>query len=106
MSRDPVADDRGEFADLEIQPRIIERRVAQQVFIEASIVRFDSRIEAAIYTSLNEAVKMLAEPRIEKQRESRIDKTVVAEEQTRRAPINVIAFEIERAAEVHAGDTV
>ncbi len=104
MARNPVAKHGGEFADLHVNPAILERRVTQQVFVRAPIaVRLDAWIEATIHPRLDQTVKMLAEPSIDEEREPGIENEIVpVKEQTRRRLIDVIPFQIQQPAQVHS----
>ena len=101
MPRHPVADDGGELSDLEIDARIIQRRVAQKIFVERARPRLHRRIEAAIDAGLAEEIKMLrplASRKIDNRGLKRI--TIGGEDEGGRGLIDEIGFEIEKAAQL------
>lgn len=103
-----MAEDRREFTGLDIEPRLSERGVAEQVFVEAGgAVGFGEGIKAAVPADLDETVEMVAEPGVEEEREPGIDGLrVVAEEQTRRAATGGVEFQVGKDTEVGAEGAV
>src|SRR5205823_10349404 len=74
MARDKIAGDGGKLANLQVYPRIVEGRAAQKILIETRVAHAGTRIEAAVYPAFHQAVEMVAEPRVEEQREAGIHK--------------------------------
>src|SRR5581483_3728575 len=99
MPRHPIADHGREFSDLEIDPRIIEWRVAKKIFVGASFRPFIGGIETAIDPRLHEEINVTRPLRVEEDRQSRIEEPLIArEDQSRRRLIEVIRFKIDKSA--------
>ena len=100
MPRDPIAYDRGERADLYRQAAILPWRNAQCVFVEPKLSAVIARVKTAIKPRLSKEINLRADLRIEKECQSRIEKSVDATvNETGRGLIEVIDFQIERAAQ-------
>src|SRR6266545_3857312 len=100
MSRDPIAYDRGELADLHCQSPIFPRCNAQCIFVEPNLSAVIARVKTAIEPGLREEINLRADLRIQKKSQTRIEKSVdAAVDETGRRLIEVIDFQIERAAQ-------
>src|SRR5437773_11884391 len=103
MSRNPVAHDRSELADLHRQAAILPGRDAHCIFVEAHLSAAIARIKTAIEPRLREEINLRSDLRVEKQGQTRIEKCVnAAVDETGRWLFEVIDFQIERAAEARA----
>ena len=100
MPGNPIADDRGEFANLQRQATIVPRRHTQRIFVEPNLGAVIARVKAAIDPRLRKEINVRADLRVEKERQTRIKKSVdAAVDQTRRRLLEVIDFQIESAAQ-------
>src|SRR5437588_1234048 len=91
MSRRPVADHGCEFSGLKSDAWMIERRVAQEIFIEPHLGTLIGRIETAIHSKLSEKVPVACPLGVEKKRDPRIEeKTIVRLDEPRRALIDEV----------------
>src|ERR1700730_14430668 len=100
MTRDPIADDSGELADLQSQTAILPRRDAKRVFVEPEIGAVIARVEPAIKSRLHEEINLRPDLRVEKQRETRIEEIVdLRIDKTRRRLLEMISFKVNRAAQ-------
>src|SRR6266550_743847 len=103
MPGNPIADDRGEFANLQRQATIVPRRHAQRIFVEPNLGAVIARVKAAIEPRLRKEINVRAGLCVEKERQTRIKKRVdAAVDEARRRLLEVIDFQIERAAQSHA----
>src|SRR5436189_2884826 len=103
MSRNPVAHDRSELADLHRQAAILPGRDAHCIFVEAHLSAVIARIKTAIEPRLREEINLRSDLRVEKEGQTRIEKRVdVAIDETGRGLFEVIEFQIERAAQSYA----
>ena len=100
MPRNPIADDRRELADLQRQATIIPGRDSQRIFVEPNLSAVIARVKTAIEPRLRKEINLRADLRIEKECQSRIEKSVdTAVNEARRGLFEVIDLQIERAAE-------
>ena len=70
MARNPVADHGGELSDLEVE--VLCRAIADEIFIQADLSAFITRIEAAINARLREDINVRANLRVEEQAQPRV----------------------------------
>src|SRR5438552_4098395 len=104
MPPGPVANDGCEFAHLKIQARVVPWRIAQRIFVGASFGGLRGRVKTAINARLRKNVNMWAELGVEKQSEAWIKKIMAFRvDQAGRRLLEMIIFEIDRAAQARAG---
>ena len=100
MPFDPIANDRRELANLQIETPVIARREAQRVFVGARLHAAVTRIEATVHAPLSEDINVRAELRIQEQGEARVEQfVVVGIDESRRGLGEPITFEIHQSAE-------
>src|SRR5437588_12516532 len=99
MAGHKIANNSGKFADLKIQTAIFPGRNAQRIFIQPNGGAVIARIEPAIESRLGKEINLFAELRVEKKRETRIEKIVdPAVDQYRRWLLEMVNFKINRSA--------
>ena len=87
MPRHPIADDRRELSDLQIEAPIVPRRDSERVLVEPNLSAVIARIESAVEPRLNEEINLRAALRVEKKRETRVKEIVdLAADEFRRRP--------------------
>jgi hypothetical protein len=80
MSLDPITDHGREFSGLKTYPWMIERRVAQKIFIQAHVRAVIGRIETMIGSKLAKEIPVTSPLRVEKDRQSRVKEKVIVGE--------------------------
>src|SRR5579864_3323319 len=99
MSRDPVSDNGGEFADLQIEASIVPRRETDCVFIHSNLCALIAWIETTVQPRLREKINLFSQLTVQKKREPRIKQIVdLAIDESGRGLIKVIKLGIEGAA--------
>src|ERR1017187_5111347 len=107
MSRHPVAHDCAELSNLNIDPRIIQWRVAQQIFVEPHLHAFVGGIEPAIGPRLDKEFKVRGEVGVEKKSQTRIKKKIVISvDEPGRWLIQVVTLEVKQAADLQIESVV
>ena len=103
MPGHPVADHRGELAELEIDEAVGPRGVAERVFVDPRAQLPLARIESAIHPGLDENINLRAELRIEEKRQPRVQERVtVRVDEAGHRLLKTVTLQIEGAAQVCA----
>ena len=80
MPLDPVADDRREFAELEVEAPVGPRREADRVFFEPQLRAIIAGIEGPVGPALRKQVDPRSQLRIEEETQARVEKIASAGE--------------------------
>src|SRR6266496_2219250 len=103
MSRDPIADDGCEFADLQSKTTVLPRRDSKRILIQANLGAVVAGIEPAIESRLREEIHLRTDLRVDKQRKTIIEKVVdIRVDQTGRGLLEIVKFQIDCAAQSRA----
>src|SRR5215468_5608427 len=103
MSRNPIADDRRELADLQSKTTVLPRRDPKRVLVQANVGAVIARIEPAIESRLREEIHLRTDLRVDKQRKTIIEKVVdIRVAETGRGLVEVINLQIGCAAQSRA----
>src|SRR5690348_13035905 len=100
MALDPAADHGGKLAELQIEPAVIPGRPADKVLVEPRFKVLFSGIEPAVQARLQEPVKMGTQGHVDEQAQARIEEALILVEQTGRALINIVAFQVQQAGQL------
>src|SRR5215472_14461409 len=103
MSRNPIADDGRELADLQRKTTVLPRRDSKRILIQANVGAVIARIEPAIELRLREEIDLRTDLRVDKQRKTIIEKVVdIRVDETGRGLLEVIKLQIGCAAQSRA----
>ena len=103
MSRDPIADDGREFADLQCKTTVLPWGDSKRILVQANVGAVVARIEPAIESRLREEIHLRTRLRVEKQRETRIEEIVdFRVDEAGRGLLEIIKFQIDCAAQSRA----
>src|SRR5215468_7832572 len=103
MSRNPIADDRRELADLQSKTTVLPRRDSKRVLVQANVGAVVARIEPAIESRLREEIHLRTDLRVDKQGKTIIEKVVdIRVDETGRGLLEVIKLQIGCTAQSRA----
>ena len=100
MPRDPIADNRCEFAGLKRKTAVFPWRNPKCILIQADLSAIIRWIKPTVDSGLREKINVRAKLRVDKKRQTRIEKSVdAAVDQTGRGLFEMVNFQIEGAAQ-------